>query len=202
MFIITKVFIVLERELWYLFNKLKFKSLGHNSFFKKPLLLTHSFIRVYDNVFVHYNARIEGVSSYAGIDYNPEIILDNNCSIQQNIHITCAERIYIGKDTAIASNVTITDIHHPYDDILTPIEQQQLVVAAVSIGAGCKIYNNAVILPGTTIGTHCTVGANSVVSGIIPDYCVVVGLPGKIIKRYNFDKKQWMNTDKDGNFIN
>lgn len=200
MSIFKKVYIILERESWFLINRFKFKSLGRNSFFKSPLLLTHTFIRVDENVFVNYNARIEGVSSYAGIDYNPEIILDKNCTIQQNIHITCAQRIYIGMDTAIAANVTITDIHHPYEDIMTPIEKQQLSVSAVSIGAGCKIYNNAVILPGTTIGIHCTVGANSVVSGIIPDYCVVVGLPGRVVKRYNFDKKQWMNTDKDGNF--
>lgn len=157
-------------------------------------------IIVRDNVFVSYNSRIEGIVTYADINYSPEIILDSNCSIQQNVHITCANRIYIGKYTAIASNVTITDIHHPYNDINIPIENQKLIVSSVSIGDGCKINNNVVILPGTAIGRHCTVGANSVVNGNIPDYCVVVGMPGRIVKRYNFEKKEWLKTDKEGNF--
>jgi acetyltransferase-like isoleucine patch superfamily enzyme len=110
--------------------------------------------------------------------------------------------VYIGKHTAIAANVTITDIHHPYDDINTSIEKQQLIVTAVSIGDECKIYNNVVILPGTIIGKHCTIGANSVVSGNIPDYSVVVGIPAYIIKRYSTENKAWLKTDKDGNFIN
>lgn len=202
MSIIRKIYKGLERRLWYMVNKSQFKKLGQKSFIYKPLLLTPSSIIVHDNVFVYSNARIEGITSYEGVDYSPEIILDDNCTVQQNIHLTCAKRVYIGKYTAIAANVTITDIHHPYEDISIPIEKQRLLVDPVSIGSECKIYNNAIILPGTTIGKHCTIGANSVVSGNIPDYSVVVGIPGRIIKRYKGDIKEWVKTDKDGNFIN
>ncbi len=200
MSLFNKIYFSVTRKLWYLLNKSRFKSFGENSYFKKPLIITPSVIIVRDNVFVSYNSRIEGIVTYADINYSPEIILDSNCSIQQNVHITCANRIYIGKYTAIASNVTITDIHHPYNDINIPIENQKLIVSSVSIGDGCKINNNVVILPGTAIGRHCTVGANSVVNGNIPDYCVVVGMPGRIVKRYNFEKKEWLKTDKEGNF--
>jgi acetyltransferase-like isoleucine patch superfamily enzyme len=199
--IITKGLIFANRKLWRVFNKFRFKKLGKNSYISKHVFLTRSSISLNENVFVHANARIEGVNLYEGIKYNPEIILDDNCSIQQNVHITCADRIYIGKETAIAANVSITDIHHPYEDINLPIEKQILNVFPVSIGSECKIYNNVVVLPGTKIGKHCTVGANSIVSGLIPDYCVVVGAPAKIIKRYDFDKKAWLKTDKEGNFI-
>lgn len=198
----SRIYKAIKHRIWYILSKPKFKRLGRRVFFYKPMLLTPSFITANDNVFVHFNARIEGITLYEGIKYNPEIILDDNCTIQQNIHITCAKHIYIGKDTAIAANVTITDIHHPYEDISIPIEKQRLLVDPVSIGSECKIYNNAIILPGTTIGKHCTIGANSVVSGNIPDYSVVVGIPGRIIKRYKEDIKEWVKTDKDGNFIN
>lgn len=198
----SRIYNAIEHRIWYILSKPKFKRLGRRVFFYKPMLLTPSFITANDNVFVHFNARIEGIKLYEGIKYNPEIILDDNCTIQQNIHITCAKHIYIGKDTAIAANVTITDIHHPYEDLSLPIEKQKLIVSPVSIGDECKIYNNAVILPGTIIGKHCTIGANSVVSGNIPDYSVVVGIPARIIKRYNTENKVWLKTDKDGNFIN
>ena len=41
----------------------------------------------------------------------------------------------------------------------------------------------------------------SMVNKDIPDYCVVVGSPARIIKRYNPQSGQWEKTDKDGNFI-
>ena len=103
-------------------------------------------------------------------------------TIQQNIHLTCANLVEIGENTALAANVNITDIHHPYVDINTPIERQDIEVKSVKIGKDCKIYNNVAILLGTIIGV--TVGANSVVKGVFPDYCVIVGMLAYIIKRH------------------
>ncbi|GAB1444321.1 hypothetical protein MASR2M39_31730 [Ignavibacteriales bacterium] len=131
-----------------------------------------------------------------------EIIFNDYVSIQQNLHLTCAKKIEIGEWTAIAANVTITDIHHPYEDISLPIERQNIMVREVKIGKNCKIYNNAVILPGTSIGNHCTIGANSVVSGVYPDYCVIAGIPARIIKRFNPNLNKWQRTDRNGEFIN
>lgn len=38
------------------------------------------------------------------------------------------------------------------------------------------------------------IGANSVVTKDIPDYCVAVGAPEKTIKRYNRDTGSWERT--------
>lgn len=200
--LLVKIHSYITRRLWYALNKGRFRKLGKNVVVNKSIQLTRSCISLHDYVFIHNNARIEGVKAYEGVDFTPHIILDDFCRIQQNLHLTCAEKIYIGKNTAIAANVSITDIHHPYENINVPIEKQPIRVNPVTIGDDCKIYNNSVILPGTVIGKHCTIGANSVVSGIIPDYCVVAGAPAKILKRYSFDKNGWLKTDKEGNFIN
>jgi acetyltransferase-like isoleucine patch superfamily enzyme len=181
--------------------KYSLKFLGSNVIINKPLIITKKYLSVGNNVSIGPNCRIEGVASYEGVSFIPQIIFDDFCSIEQNLHLTCAEKISIGKNTAIAANVSITDIHHPYEDINIPIERQKIQVKAVAIGDDCKIYNNSVILPGTNIGKHCTIGANSVVSGDIPDYSVVVGTPGKIIKRYSFELEKWTRTDEKGNFL-
>lgn len=171
-----------------------FKSFGKGSILRRPLFLTPGSVRIGEKVFIWKGCRIEGVNNYAGQSFNPEIEIQDGVTIQQNLHLTCANHIIIGRNTAIAANVSITDIHHPYDDIHVPIEQQPLKVRSVKIGEDCKIYNNAVILPGTVIGRHCTIGANSVVSGSIPDYSVCAGVPAKIVKRYNFEKQFWERT--------
>lgn len=155
-------------------------------------MLTSKYIELGEKVVIENHARIEGIDYYAGQTYTPTIRLCDRVSVQQNLHLTCANFIEIGKNTAIAANVTITDIHHPYEDISIPIENQALVVKEVVIGEDCKIYNNVVILPGVHIGKHVSVGANSVVTQDLPDYCIAVGAPAKVVKRYDFGKQEWV----------
>lgn len=199
---LINIFVRSYRLLWWVLNFSRFKSLGHNSFIERVIKITPSFIDIGKRVYISKFCRIEGLKLYNNKSFSPIISFEDNVTIQQNMHLTCANSIVIKKNTAIAANVTITDIHHPYDDIHIPIEKQDIVVKNVIIGADSKIYNNVVILPGTEIGKHCTIGANSVVFGIIPDYCVVVGAPAKIIKRYCFENNAWKKTNKKGDFIN
>ena len=166
-----------------------------------PIKITPKFIYMKEYVQVYNNARIEGVSKYNEILYCPKIIFKRSVTIQQNLHLTCANSIVVGENTAIAANVTITDIHHPYLDVNIPIERQDLKVGFVEIGDDCKIYNNAVILQNTRLGKHVTVGANSVVSGVFPDYCVIVGAPAKIVRRYDFTMSKWRKTNSEGDFV-
>jgi acetyltransferase-like isoleucine patch superfamily enzyme len=44
---------------------------------------------------------------------------------------------------------------------------------------------------GASVGKHCVIGANAVVTHDIPDYSVAVGIPARVIKRYNFETQQW-----------
>ena len=53
----------------------------------------------------------------------------------------------------------------------------------ISIGKNCFIGCNSIILKGTTLGDGCVVGAGAVVSGQFPDNSIIVGNPGKVIKR-------------------
>lgn len=169
----------------FFFYCLFFKKYGKGSRVENAYFLTPEFIELGKNVLICERARIEGVSDYEGIKFNPTIIFEDNVSIQQNIHLTCGDNITIKKHTAIAANVTISDIIHPYVDVLLPIEKQPIICKKVEIGEECKIYNNAVILPGVILGKHCVVGANSVVKeGIYPDFSVLAGSPAKIVRQY------------------
>lgn len=185
----------------YVLHKHRYRKYCFTSQVIKPLRVTPQYIQLEEEVCVLNNARIEGVAKYNDKKYNPNIHLHKGVRIQQNLHLTCANSVIIGENTAIAANVTITDIHHPYEDINTPIEAQDIEVQFVEIGSDCKIYNNCVILPGVKIGKHVTIGANTVVNRDIPAYCVAVGSPAYIIKRYNFESQKWEKTDKEGNFL-
>lgn len=58
----------------------------------------------------------------------------------------------------------------------------------VSVGEGTHVGLNATVIQGVTLGRWATIGAGAVVINDVPDYAVVVGNPGRIIK-YNPDEQ-------------
>ena len=61
----------------------------------------------------------------------------------------------------------------------------------VVIGNGSWIGEHVCII-GASIGRHCVIGANSVVTRDIPDYSVAVGSPAIVIKKYDFKLNKWI----------
>ncbi len=179
------------RFIFFLFNFWRYKYLHFSSYIIKPIIITPRCISLHKYVIIGYNARIEGIYIYNDVTFTPQIVFNDGVRVEQNLHLTCANKIIIGSNTSIGANVTITDIHHSYEDIKRPIEKNDIDVKSVLIGEDCKIYNNVVILPGVTIGKHVTIGANSVVTRNIPDYCVAVGTPAKIVKQFNHGINKW-----------
>ncbi|MEM8592315.1 MAG: CatB-related O-acetyltransferase [Pseudomonadota bacterium] len=51
------------------------------------------------------------------------------------------------------------------------------------VGHDCWFGRNAMVLPGAEIGSGVIVGAGAVVGGTVPDYSVVVGNPGRVVRR-------------------
>ncbi|WP_267191373.1 acyltransferase [Vibrio campbellii] len=162
----------------------RFKGKGFNNVIFSPIYISEDNISIGSNVSIFNNARLEAINRYNELEFNGDIVIGDRVRIQQNLHLTCASNITIEDDVAIAANVTITDIKHGYKDICLPIERQDIDCHDVLIKSGAKVYNNAVILPGVTIGKNSVVGANSVVTRSIPDYSVVTGNPARIIIKF------------------
>lgn len=91
----------------------------------------------------------------------------------------------IGEKVLLSPNVYITDCDHDYRNISVPVINQGIAQKGqtASIGEESYIGINAVIVGKVKIGKHCVIGANSVVTKDILDYCVAVGSPAKLIKR-------------------
>ena len=56
-------------------------------------------------------------------------------------------------------------------------------VQSVKIKSGAWINPGCIICPGTVIGKNSILSVGTVVSGEIPDNCVVAGNPGRVIKK-------------------
>ena len=86
--------------------------------------------------------------------------------------------ISIGDDVVFGPNVSI--LAH---DAGTCNALGYAKIGCVTIGDRVFIGEGSVVLPGVSIGSDVIIGANSTVTKDVPDNCVVVGNPAKIIRK-------------------
>ena len=86
--------------------------------------------------------------------------------INAEFEISIEDNVQIGSHCAIYSHSTIDDKK-----------------GKITLKKNCKIGTHSTIMPGVTIGENSIISVGSVVTHDIPDYCVVVGNPGRVIKK-------------------
>ena len=170
-------------------------------FFPKARLIRFPFdvrgkryIRYGKNFTTGVGCRIE---AYKFFDYIPEMRIGNNVQINDYVHLACAEMLIIEDDVLIESKVYISDINHGnysgknQTDPEERAKERIISTKSVKIRKNVWIGENCTILPGIEIGRNSVIGANSIVTKDIPENCIAVGNPAKVIKRYNQNSKKW-----------
>lgn len=137
-------------------------------------------------------SRIECFTYISGEKFTPRMEIGDNVLLGRNTTILCANSIKIGANSLFASYCFISDENHGMDlSINERYECQKITTSFVEIGQNCWIGEKVIILPGVTIGDNTIVGAGSVVTRSLPANVIAVGNPVRIVKKYNYDKKEW-----------
>jgi lipopolysaccharide O-acetyltransferase len=125
------------------------------------------------------------------------VFIGDNVQVNDYVHIGAVERVVIGDNVLIASKVYISDHNHGNykgDNQCSPDSlpsARPIVSKAVFIEDNVWIGEQVSILPGVTIGKGSIIGANSVVSKNIPAGCIAIGVPARVIKKFNINNNQW-----------
>jgi acetyltransferase-like isoleucine patch superfamily enzyme len=190
---------IIYRLLFFPLYKISLGAIGSGSRLKRPTLSGASRIFIGKNVYIRKNGWL-AAEPVTG-DSRCKMSIGDGTYVGNSCHFFASSSIEIGKKVLFADKVYVSDNVHSFDDPTIPvIDQPVRQLKKVTIGDGAWIGENVCVI-GASVGKNSVVGANSVVNSDIPDYCVAVGAPARIVKRYDFEKKCWNKTDPQGNFI-
>jgi acetyltransferase-like isoleucine patch superfamily enzyme len=153
--------------------------------------------------FVHVGNRVR-IKRNTSINLHPKdkksneilLFIGDNVMISESCFISACNRIVIEENVGISPNVMIIDNSRKIGDISRPSKEQELKIGHVHIGADSWIAYGACVMPNVTIGKHCIIGALSVVNKDIPAYSVAVGAPARVVKRFDFDRREWVKSNE------
>lgn len=127
-------------------------------------------------------------------DYGSHIEVGKNFYANYNCTIIDVAKVKIGDNCMFAPNVAVYTAGHP----VHPVTRNSLYEYGVEITIGDNVWvgGNTVILPGVHIGSNVVIGAGSVVTKDIPDWCVAVGNPCRVIRPITEEDRKYYYRDQ------
>ena len=117
--------------------------------------------------------RSRGVKIGKNCHFSPYVLID----------LLYPELITIEDNVTVASNSMIFAHVNPTTNEFLKNHGYPRTIKPVVIKSGAIVSVGCIIIAGVTIGKNSIVGAGSVVSQDIPDYCIAVGNPARVIKK-------------------
>ncbi len=111
----------------------------------------------------------------------PVLVIGDGVGIRTGFTVSAAASVVIEENVGMGADVTIIDSRHTWSSghpnpIFNPVEADP-----VRIGPGVWLADRVTVAAGSEIGEQCAIGANSTVSGKIPDFSIVLGNPGRVV---------------------
>lgn len=136
-------------------------------------------VTIGDNVTIKRGTTIECMAVLRSLGTRLEI--GDRVGFSPNCYISVRGEVKIGSDTIFGPGAMLYSENHVFDQPNKPVAQQGETRIGVTIGSGCWIASQAVLLDGVNLGNGCVVAANSVVTKSFPAGTIIAGTPAKKI---------------------
>lgn len=105
-----------------------------------------------------------------------KIIIGNNVGMSSST-INCWKSVIIGSNVRIGANCVIMDADFHLDDPRSGVPKDIIIEDNVWLGA------NVTVMKGVKIGKNSIIGMGSIVTKDIPENCIAVGIPSRVIRK-------------------
>ncbi len=179
--------------------KRSFKEFGAGSIIHFPARIENPHRAVVGmGVIIGRDCWINPVEEWQGKKFDSQLKIGSNSAIMGGTQLSVVKRIEIGQRVLIGRGSVIADHIHDYTALDYPLDIAPLTKGrSIMIGDDVFLGVNCAVAPGTSIGRHSFVGANSVIIRDIPSYCMAAGNPAVIIRRYDHRKHAWEKIRRD-----
>lgn len=128
-------------------------------------------------------------------DYGFNIEVGKNFFANYNCTILDVAKVTIGDNCQMAPNVAIYTAGHP----VHPQTRNTAYEYGISVTIGDNVWlgGNTVICPDVHIGSNTVIGAGSVVTKDIPDWCIAAGNPCRVIRTITEEDKKLYYKDRE-----
>ncbi len=128
------------------------------------------------------------------VNIDSGVIIGNNVKVQNNVSIYTG--LVIEDDVFLGPSCVLTNVTNPRSQVL-----RHSLYETTLLKRGCSIGANATIVCGVIVGRYAFIGSGSVVTKNVPDYALIIGVPGKQagwVSRHGLPLK---NPDKKGVYV-
>lgn len=106
------------------------------------------------------------------VNIGNEVVIGNNVKIQNNVSVYTGTTIQ--NDVFLGPSCVLTNVTNPRSQVNRhALYEKTLIMRGATIGA------NATIVCGVTIGRYAFIAAGTVIAKDVPDYALMVGVPGR-----------------------
>ncbi|HVA38735.1 MAG TPA: acyltransferase [Candidatus Dormibacteraeota bacterium] len=127
------------------------------------------------------------------------IVFGRGTSINRRALIAAVNEIVFGQYVLTAPGIYVADASHEYREVGIPVTMQGLQESTgrLEVGSHSWIGMNAALIGNIRIGIGSVIGSNAVVNRSIPDYCVAVGQPARVIRAYDSRTRDWVRVESE-----
>jgi UDP-2-acetamido-3-amino-2,3-dideoxy-glucuronate N-acetyltransferase len=138
--------------------------------------------RIWHQAQVRERARIgAGCVIAKGVYVDADVVIGNNVKIQNNASIyhpaVLEDGVFVGPHVVLTNDRAPRAIN-PDGSLKAEADWQ---AEGVQVRYGASLGAGTIVLPGVTVGRFALVAAGAVVTRDVPDYGLVVGVPGRVI---------------------
>lgn len=127
----------------------------------------------------------------------PSLIIGDNCLIGRNNFITVGKKVTIGDYCLTGTNCALVGSSHKVGNPNLPyISTGVANDAEIHIGANCFFGSGVTVVGSVSIGYGSVIGAGAMVLKDVPPLSIVIGNPGRVVKRYSVSRELWVPVDE------
>lgn len=181
------------------FYRYLFDEVGQGVIFGKNIFIAHPHkIKLGNRVMIGDNCQITAQGQNSRISLGDNVLIGRNAilrtrggvlsmgentTIGANCIIASRSKVNLGKNVFVAAYCYLISGDHLLEERDIPLQDQPVVSKGIVVEDNVWLGARVTILDGNTVGRGSIVGAGAVVTKDIPEFCIAVGVPAKVIKK-------------------